>query len=78
MHVRILKPSTHGNDYVNRKAIASLNVQATCNAKEIFTSIDAWWPGPYTIQESGQIQKSVNNSVEEIIMLFCWEIVDMV
>jgi hypothetical protein len=45
MHVRILKPSTHGDDYVNRKAIASLNVQATCNAKEIFTSIDAWWPG---------------------------------
>jgi hypothetical protein len=33
---------------------------------------------PYTIQESGQIEKSVNNSVEEIIMLFCWEIVDMV
>jgi AAA+ ATPase superfamily predicted ATPase len=45
-HVRILKPSIHGDEYVNRKTFASLNVQlATCNAKEIFTSIDASWPG---------------------------------
>jgi hypothetical protein len=43
--VRILKPSIHGDEYVNRKTFASLNVQATCNAKKIFTSIDASWPG---------------------------------
>jgi hypothetical protein len=35
----------HGDLYVNRKTFASLNLQATCNAKEIFTSIDASWPG---------------------------------
>jgi hypothetical protein len=43
-HVRILKPSIHDDEYVNRKMFASLNVQATCN-EEIFTSIDASWPG---------------------------------
>jgi hypothetical protein len=42
--VRILKPSIHDDEYVNRKMFASLNVQATCN-EEIFTSIDASWPG---------------------------------
>lgn len=46
-HVRITKPSlqNHGDDYINRKMFPSINVQATCNAKEWFTSVDASWPG---------------------------------
>lgn len=44
-HVPIKKPSLHGDDYVNRKGFCSINVQCTCNAKELFTSIDAQWPG---------------------------------
>lgn len=44
-HVRISKPSINGDEYVNRKNYTSLNVQATCNANEEFTSIDAKWPG---------------------------------
>ncbi len=46
-HVRITKPSIHqhGDDYINRKIYPSINVQATCNSKEWFTSIDASWPG---------------------------------
>ena len=44
-HVPILKPSIHGDEYVNRKNFASINVQATCNSNEEFTSVDASWPG---------------------------------
>lgn len=44
-HIRITKPSEHGDEYYNRKGYFSINVQATCNAKEEFTSIDAQWPG---------------------------------
>lgn len=35
----------HGDEYINRKNFASINVQATCNAKEWITSVDASWPG---------------------------------
>lgn len=44
-HVPIRKPSQHGDEYINRKGFASINVQATCNSNELFTSIDASWPG---------------------------------
>ncbi|XP_064618556.1 putative nuclease HARBI1 [Lineus longissimus] len=47
-HVQILKPGIrggHGDEYINRKGAASINVQATCDAKERFTSVDANWPG---------------------------------
>ncbi|XP_066257999.1 putative nuclease HARBI1 [Euwallacea similis] len=44
-HITIEKPKLYGNEYVNRKGITSINVQATCNAKEIFRSVDASWPG---------------------------------
>ncbi|XP_066246805.1 putative nuclease HARBI1 [Euwallacea similis] len=42
-HITIEKLKIHGDEYVNRKGIASINVQATCNVKEIFTSVDASW-----------------------------------
>lgn len=43
-HVDILKPRAHGDgdtrdEYINRKVKPMLNVQATCEAKEIFTSV---------------------------------------
>lgn len=44
-HVAIMKPSQHGDEYINRKTFPSINVQATCNEKEIFTSVDSSWPG---------------------------------
>jgi hypothetical protein len=44
-HVRITKPHENGDDYVNRKNYPSINVQATCNAEEKFTSVNASWPG---------------------------------
>lgn len=44
-HIWIQKPLVHPNEYVNRKGFFSLNVQATCNADEHFTSVDVTWPG---------------------------------
>ncbi|CAH1958597.1 unnamed protein product, partial [Acanthoscelides obtectus] len=44
-HIPILKPFIHADEYVNRKNFASINVQATCNSNEEFTSVDVSWPG---------------------------------
>jgi hypothetical protein len=44
-HVPIMKPSQYGDEYINRKGFASINVQVTCDSNELFTSIDASWPG---------------------------------
>lgn len=45
-HVKIEKPRDEfGDEFINRKGFASINVQATCNAAEKFTSVDAQWPG---------------------------------
>lgn len=44
-HIGILKPKVHGDEYVNRKGKCTLNVQATCDANEMFTSVDVSWPG---------------------------------
>ncbi|CAH1958282.1 unnamed protein product [Acanthoscelides obtectus] len=43
-HIPILKPFIHADEYVNRKIFASINVQATCNSNEEFTSVDISWP----------------------------------
>jgi hypothetical protein len=44
-HMLIRKPSVHGDQYINRKGFPSVNVQATCNSQELFTSVDVSWPG---------------------------------
>ncbi|GLV38166.1 uncharacterized protein CBL_12812 [Carabus blaptoides fortunei] len=44
-HIRIVKPDLHGEAYFNRKGFYSINVQATCNYNECFTSLGASWPG---------------------------------
>nr|CAI5826498.1 unnamed protein product [Callosobruchus analis] len=45
-HVRISKPPQFGYEYIYiyRKCFASINVQATCNAQEKFSSVDVQWP----------------------------------
>ncbi|CAH1987571.1 unnamed protein product [Acanthoscelides obtectus] len=44
-HIGILKPTHHGDEYINQKGKPTLNVQATCDAREMFTSVDVSWPG---------------------------------
>lgn len=44
-HVQIKKPTEFGDEYVNRKGWCSFNIQATCDASEMFTSVNNRWPG---------------------------------
>nr|CAH7733049.1 unnamed protein product [Callosobruchus chinensis] len=44
-HIEIKKPPLHDDEYIKCKRYHSINVQATCNADEWFTSVDASWPG---------------------------------
>ncbi|GBL99554.1 hypothetical protein AVEN_68821-1 [Araneus ventricosus] len=44
-HIGILKPKLYEDEYINRKGKPTLNVQATCYAKEMFTSVGISWPG---------------------------------
>ncbi|CAH1954641.1 unnamed protein product [Acanthoscelides obtectus] len=44
-HIGILKANHHGDEYINRKGKPTLNVQATCDSREMFTSVDVSWPG---------------------------------
>lgn len=59
-HVGILKPNRHGDEYVNRKGYPTLNVQATCDAREMFTSTDVSWPG--SVHDSRIWRKSLLKS----------------
>ncbi|CAH1972619.1 unnamed protein product [Acanthoscelides obtectus] len=40
-----MKPNRYGDGYINRKGKPTLTVQATCDAREMFTSVDVSWPG---------------------------------
>ena len=44
-NVQILKPGLHGDEYICRKGLATVNIQATCDASERFTIVSANWPG---------------------------------
>lgn len=45
-HIKIDKPSgAFGDNFINRKGVATFNVQATCDENYKFTSIDVGWPG---------------------------------
>lgn len=44
-HIEIMKSKLLGDEYINRKGRSTLNVQATCDAKEVITSVDEGWPG---------------------------------
>lgn len=56
-HIEIKKPTYFRDEYVNRKGRTTINVQATCDASEKFTSVDAQWPG--SVQDSRIWRQSV-------------------
>lgn len=69
-HIAIMKPSIQGDEYINRKNIATLNVQATCNSTECFTSVDAQWPG--SVHDSRILRRS---GIPEILQRYRGEAV---
>ncbi|CAH2004989.1 unnamed protein product [Acanthoscelides obtectus] len=72
-HGKITKPRIHGDEYVNIKGICSIkNVQATCNAKEIFTSVDATWPGSVHVSRiwrNSLVHRIMYNNVQGAALL---------
>lgn len=70
-HVQIEKPSLHGDEYVNRKGYASINVQATCNAREMFTSLDVSWPGSVhdaRIWSNSEVRNIIRNFPDTVLL----------
>lgn len=45
VRIKKVNENRHGNEYICRKQFPAINVQATCNADEYFTSVSAEWPG---------------------------------
>lgn len=71
-HVKIKKPTDFGDEYVNRKGYASINVQATCNSKEVFTSVDVSWPGSVhdsRIWRASDIETTIRNNGVNALLL---------
>lgn len=44
-HQELNKSQQYGDEYINSKGYASLSIQITCNANEVFTSVHTEWPG---------------------------------
>ncbi|XP_053967878.1 putative nuclease HARBI1, partial [Anastrepha ludens] len=61
-HIRIKKPSSQSDEYICRKGFHSINVQATCDGNEWFTSLDVSYPG--SIHDSRVLR---NSSIYTII-----------
>eukprot|EP00105_Crassostrea_gigas_P019294 XP_011437737.1 PREDICTED: putative nuclease HARBI1 [Crassostrea gigas] len=59
-HVRILTPSEHEPEYVNRKNFHSINVQLVCDASHRIHDLVSTWPGgthdARILRESGLFQ----------------------
>ncbi|KAI4463282.1 hypothetical protein MML48_4g00007084 [Holotrichia oblita] len=71
-HVRIPKFQEFGDEYINRKRYPSINVQATCNAQDIFTGVDCQWPGSVhasRIFKNSDIYHILKNSTEKCVLL---------
>ncbi|XP_013418512.1 putative nuclease HARBI1 [Lingula anatina] len=71
-HILIQKPGHHGDEYVCRKGVPTLNVQATCDAGERFTSVSAEWPGSVhdsRIWKNSPVGRFMSNSRSDALLL---------
>lgn len=64
-HIEIKKPKEFGDEYINRKGRPTINVQTTCNANEVITSIDAQWPGSV---HDGRIWR--NSAIQQVLKTY--------
>lgn len=70
--IPIKKPSHHGDEYICRKNFASLNVQATCDGNNMFTSVDCSWAGSVhdaRIWRNSAIQQVLNGNASGALLL---------
>ncbi|CAH1977290.1 unnamed protein product [Acanthoscelides obtectus] len=70
-HIGILKPNRNGNEYINRKGKSTLNVQATCDAREMFTSVDLSWPGSvhdFRIRRNSRTRSQLINKANVVLL----------
>lgn len=71
-HVEINRPHRFAEEYVNRKNFHSFNVQATCDANELFTSIDCSWPGSVhdsRIWRNSECQQIMNENAANAVLI---------
>jgi hypothetical protein len=70
-HIPIRKPSVHGDEYINRKGFPNISVHATCNSRELFTSVDVSLPG--SVHYARIWRNSDTEQLEKILLMkFCW------
>ncbi|CAH2016328.1 unnamed protein product [Acanthoscelides obtectus] len=67
-HIGILKPNRHGDEHINRKGKPTLNVQATCDAREMFTCVDQSLDMPKGYRRYSSPGTS-SESEEEVVVL---------
>lgn len=71
-HILIQKPQEHGDEYINRKGLASINVQATGDGNECFTSLNCEWAGSVhdaRIWRNSEVQTILNENPAGAILL---------
>ncbi|CAH2016530.1 unnamed protein product [Acanthoscelides obtectus] len=67
--IGILKPHRHGDEYINRKGKPTLNVQATCDASEMFTSVDVSWPrSVHDLWRNSQTRSQLINKANVVLL----------
>lgn len=70
--IPIKKPSVHGDEYVCRKNYPAFNIQATCDANGMFTSVDCSWAGSVhdaRIWRNSEVQTIMNENASGAILL---------
>ena len=71
-HVRIIAPSQHEDQFVNRKGYHSINVQVVVNADSQFINIVAKWPGishdPRVLKESAIFRHLEQSNIDGYLL----------
>ncbi|XP_061397459.1 putative nuclease HARBI1, partial [Musca vetustissima] len=71
-HIKIKKPTNHSDEYICRKGFHSINVQATCDGNELFTSVDISWPGSVhdsRILRNSEVFRIMQNATNDALLL---------
>uniref|UniRef100_A0A0K8VEN2 Putative nuclease HARBI1 n=1 Tax=Bactrocera latifrons TaxID=174628 RepID=A0A0K8VEN2_BACLA len=70
-HIKIKKPTNQSDEYICRKGFHSINVHATCDGKELFTSVDISWPGSVhdsRILRNSEVCRIMQNATNDALL----------